>query len=96
MTVIDFPRHSEHLTTEEPQSRLGDGLETAFEVHRMIFNVMNMEELRDSPGAIGPVLLFAMSHHFGPDLVHSAEMQFEAVYPPTSAEHTLPGAENFP
>lgn len=80
MTVIDFPTLREPVSQPPSGQDFGDALEAAFDVHRMIFNAMNMGELRDSPGAIGPVLLFAMSHHFGPDLVTWAEQQFEAVY----------------
>jgi hypothetical protein len=46
----------------------------------MIINALNIEPLRDNPGALGSVLLFAMSKHFGPDLVLWAELQFENVY----------------
>ncbi len=46
----------------------------------MIINCMRMEELRDSPGAIGPVLTFALVHNFGLELVEWAELQFQEVY----------------
>ncbi len=46
----------------------------------MMFNALGMERLREHPDAVGSVLLFAMSKHFGPDLVYWAEMQFENVY----------------
>jgi hypothetical protein len=78
MNVIEFPEPKQPAPAE--MNRLGDGLETAFEIHRMIFNAMGIEGLRENPGALGSVLLFAMSQYFGPDLVRWAEMQFENVY----------------
>jgi len=87
MTVIDFPRRNKPApintepTPKPPEGPdLGDTLETAIEVHQMIMNCFNMDGLRENPDAIGSVLTFAMSHHFGPDLVLWAEQQFEAVY----------------
>ncbi len=80
MTVITFPAPEQPAPPPSEENRLGDELETAFEVHRMICNAMGMDGLRENPGAVSSVLLFAMSHHFGPDLVLWAEQQFEDVY----------------
>ena len=87
MTVIDFPnRHkpalvnSELTPTPPDQLDLGDTLEAAFDVHRMIFNAMRMGDLRNSPGSLRSMVLYAMEHHFGPELVWWAELQFKAVY----------------
>lgn len=89
MTVIHFRTRKAHPTVHsevtlheasEAKAFLGTDLEAAFEVHRIIFNSMQMEPLRDDPGALGSVLLFTMSQRFGPDLVEWAELQFEYVY----------------
>ncbi len=55
-------------------------MDTAFEVHRMIYNGLQMEPFREHPGALGSVLTVALTKEFGPDLVHWAEQQFELVY----------------
>ncbi len=80
MNVIQFPAPEQPAPPAVDQHELGDELETAFEVHRMICNAMGMDGLRENPGAVSSVLLFAMSQHFDPDLVLWAEMQFENVY----------------
>ena len=82
MTVIDFSTPDRQLAADVDTDTqfTGSGLEAAFEVHNMILSCMHMETLQDHPGAWSSVLLFAMSKHFGPDLVHWAEIQFRNVY----------------
>lgn len=80
MTVIQFPNQAEPLPEEAFEPDPHSIIDVAFEIHSMIFNGLQMEELRDHPDILSTLLAASLTKRFGPDWSQWAELQFEHVY----------------
>ena len=90
MTVIQFPNQAKPTPEEVFEPDPLSTIDVAFEVHRMIFNGLRMESLRDHLDIFNTLLAVSIAKHFGPDWSHWVELQFEHVYgmdPYTFIEH---------
>ncbi len=80
MTVIQFPNQAKPTLEEVFEPDPHGTIDTAFEVHRMIFNGLRMDALRDHPDILSTLLAVSITKHFGRDWSHWVELQFERVY----------------
>ena len=80
MNVIQFPNQPEPAPEQVFEPDPHNTLDAAFEVHRMIYNGLKMEELRDHPDILSTLLSVSIAKHYGHEWCQWAELQFEHVY----------------
>lgn len=80
MEVIQFPNQAEPVPEDTFEPHPNSTLEIAFQVHDMIFRGLSMEELRDHPDVLGPLVAASLARECGPNWSCWAMQQFEHVY----------------
>ncbi len=92
LTVIEFPGGGNRPPPEPPETRLGDVIETAVEVHDLIIEGFRCHCFSDNPEGLKTILPAALGDLFGPEYVRWAETQFELIYavdPYTFIDHLI-------
>lgn len=90
MTAIHSPNSTDPVAEKAFEQDPNTTLDVAFNIHEMIFRGLSMEELRDHPDVLGPLVVASLAREYGPDWSSWAMQQFEHVYgvdPYTFIEH---------